>query len=68
MVAGILFRHGRSKLCELADVIENYLPGTVAVFVLVETFGGALVEMTDAGGGLDSAGRPSCVRITARMA
>ena len=65
---GIWCRHRRIKLRKPAGGVENYLPGTVAAFVSVETFDGVLVEMADAGGVLDSAGRPSCVRITARMA
>ena len=64
----VFFRHRRSKLRETPDGVENYLPGTIAAFALVEVSSGALVEMTDAGGVLDSAGRPTCVRITARMA
>ena len=67
-VTGILFRHERSKLRELAAGVENYLTGTVTVFVLVGRFDGMLVETTGADGRLDSAGRPSCVRITERMA
>ena len=49
--------------------VKNYLPAELVAGALVGgTVAGTLVEMVAAGGGLASAGRPSWVRKTARMA